>query len=493
MRESDWYGLYRERWGKEIVKDAYAHPAKYARGLIRRIYAHLFEMGYLRPGDSVADPFGGVALGALDAMRLGCHWIGFELEAKFVDLGNQNIDRWNDRYQALWPDTWGTAVLLQGDSRELVCILRRHLEADATVLVSSPPYAQINPEKSGPGINLKKQYETYRASGGGMAYEAFCEQQKRHAEGYGSSPGQLATMRASDQGLEAVVSSPPYSQTLKGGEGPGARYDFKTHSPDNAIKQTCDPDYGADPANLANLPEGDLDAVVTSPPFGAGETRDRAPVQPGHVADCMTRSYTQDKQGTTPGNLATMDACVSSPPWEKGAEGVLRADKFKDPEAFAAAMSANDGAGTRNATTPSSRLAQMERDAGRTYGDTEGQMGQQAGDDFWTAARAIVDQCHAILKPGAVAVWVVKRFVRDKQIVDFPDQWRQMCEAAGFETVEWIRAWLVEDRGTQIDLFGNDHQHTVSRKSFFRRLYESKYPQNSIDWEDVIIMRRLPQ
>ena len=169
-----------------------------------------------------------------------------------------------------------------------------------------------------------------------------------------------------------------------------------------------------------------LQAVVTSPPFGAGETRDRSPVSPGHVADCINRAYTQDRQGSTPGNLAHMEA---------GEEGLE--------------------------------------------------------DDFWTAARAIVDQCHLLLKPGAVAAWIVKRFVRDKQIVDFPDQWRQMCEAAGFETVEWIRAWVVEEHGTQMEMFGNHQDRKVERKSFFRRLYESKFPENSIDWEDVIIMRKL--
>ena len=134
----------------------------------------------------------------------------------------------------------------------------------------------------------------------------------------------------------------------------------------------------------------------------------------------------------------------------------------------------------------------MERDSARTYGDSPGQLGQTETDDFWTAARAIVDQCYLLLKPGAVAVWVVKRFVRDKQIVDFPDQWRRMCEAAGFETVEWIRAWVVEEHGEQVDLWGNNHSLKVERKSFFRRIYERKFPDNRIDFEDVLIMRRLP-
>lgn len=118
MIVDDWHGLYGEGWGKEIVPDAYQHPAKYARALIRHIYDHLVAEGWLRSGDVVLDPFGGVALGALDAERLGCHWVGCELEEKFCKLGRENIALWDTRY-ANRLVRWGSARLLQGDSRRL--------------------------------------------------------------------------------------------------------------------------------------------------------------------------------------------------------------------------------------------------------------------------------------------------------------------------------------------------------------------------------------
>jgi len=121
------------------------------------------------------------------------------------------------------------------------------------------------------------------------------------------------------------------------------------------------------------------------------------------------------------------------------------------------------------------------------YGSTPGNIGNNTGDDFWTAARQIVDQVYASLAPGGHAVWIVKHFVKNKQRVDFPGQWRQMCEAAGFVTLHEHRAWLVEDRGTQIDLDGNHHNHKVERKSFFRRLAENKGSPR-IDWETVYCM-----
>ena len=96
-----------------IVPEAISHPAKFSNRLIRRIYEHMLKEGWLRPGDMVIDPFGGVALGALDAMRMGLAWRGVELEPRFVDLGNQNILFWNKRFSRL-PGWSGDALLLQG-------------------------------------------------------------------------------------------------------------------------------------------------------------------------------------------------------------------------------------------------------------------------------------------------------------------------------------------------------------------------------------------
>jgi len=109
---------------------------------------------------------------------------------------------------------------------------------------------------------------------------------------------------------------------------------------------------------------------------------------------------------------------------------------------------------------------------------------------FWGAARAILLQCHHVLAPGGVAIWVVKDFVRNKKRVDFTGQWRALCEACGFETVEVIRAWLVEDRGAQFTLGGELEERQVERKSFFRRLAERKGSPR-IDYEVVLITRKV--
>lgn len=145
IKQTDWYGCYKESWSDDIIPAAYSHPAKYARGLIRQIYQHAFERGYLKPGDHIIDPFGGVALGALDAAQHGLNWTGVELEGNFVALGNANLSLWRDRYARHFPG-WCTARLLHGNSQELCRVIGEASGGSDSNLgywsacVSSPPY-----------------------------------------------------------------------------------------------------------------------------------------------------------------------------------------------------------------------------------------------------------------------------------------------------------------------------------------------------------------
>jgi hypothetical protein len=96
---------------------------------------------------------------------------------------------------------------------------------------------------------------------------------------------------------------------------------------------------------------------------------------------------------------------------------------------------------------------------------------------------------HGWLRPGGVAIWVTKDFVRKGVRVPFGDQWLALCESRGFVTMCRHHAMLVEHYGEQTGLFGDATALTTSRKSFFRRLAESK-GSPEINWEDVICVRK---
>lgn len=337
-----WEGCYNNNWQGVIVPDAFAHPAKFARGLIRRIYQHMLDSGYIAAGDSVVDPFGGVGLGGLDAMTFGLHYTGCELEDRFVTLGNQNIDKWR-RDLAMLADRLGTARLLQGDSRQLLAVVG----AGAAAAVSSPPFGDQLPSHD----DFQPPHDSTARLG--VNYET----------AYGNSPGQLGTM-----------------------------------------------------------PPGDYAAAVSSPPYGGDAL--------GHDAGCIRLDANEDAR--------------------RAAEG-----SYRRPG----------------------------------YGATNDNIGNVTGDTFWAAARQIVGQTYAALRPGGVAVWVCKDYVRAGQRVPFSDQWQALCEAAGFTPLERIQAMLVEDHGEQQDIFGGATRKRKQRKSFFRLLAEKKGAP-PIDHEDVIIVRK---
>lgn len=288
MKRIEWHGLYSESWQGEIVPEAFAHPAKFSRALIRQIYRYLLDEQLIAPGAHIVDPFGGVGLGALDAMRLGLHWHGCELEPRFVELGNQNIGLWNARYSG-WFSDWGTAVLHQGDSRQLAQVI-----GAAEACVSSPPYIDAVKSGEGPGAAGNEPQRARQVAGapGENAY--------RNDGKYGSQSGQLGSMPSGD--FDAAVSSPPYTDTIENGDGPGARFDQTGH-PGNPAKISSAGKYGQSEGQL-----GAMDAAVSSPPFEAGTPTSQRPCKhteeyKGKYGHIGSEKLNQHDYGDHPANI----------------------------------------------------------------------------------------------------------------------------------------------------------------------------------------------
>lgn len=184
--------------------------------------------------------------------------------------------------------------------------------------------------------------------------------------------------------------------------------------------------------NLAAMPTGSFEACVSSPPYA--ETRVGQESGQEHCGR-------GDQYGAEPGQLGAMrefQARVSSPPFESSLDNIL--------------PRSND-----------------------------------SGDTFWTAARQIVCQVRDALCENGHAVWVVKDYVKGGQRVPFCDNWRALCESVGFRTLHEHHAMLVSESPGQITIDGEVYVKKTARKSFFRRLAESKGSPR-IDWETVLCM-----
>lgn len=499
----EWNGCYPSNWKGLIVEGAFAHPAKFSNKLIRKIYDHILAEGWVCSGDTIVDPFGGVALGALDAMRLGLSWRGCELEDRFVKLGNENIRFWNNKFGSM-PKWSGDAVLLQGDSRLLSQVLcQAHTAVSSppyaeteitgernfksaenpdgkparlmhnkrgegyTAAVGSPPYSDMDPRK-GVERSLNFMFESYQKGGGQQTYEQFCATQMKHSEGYFASVG-----------------SPPFSDVLARDNVSAS--DLRSLADEKGIANTAN----ISPIDLEKVgkrTQGAYGGLVSSPPYAEAMNAGKGGIdwEKAGRPDRLTTDAIgiqgangrEEKYGTQSAQLGAMkstekgfQASVTSPPFLQSEGGHPEA---KEGGLIDKALYDRHNAGNKDGA----------------YGETNGQLSADSYDDFWISARAIVEQVFMALEPDMHAVWVVKDYVKNKERVPFCAQWQQMCEAVGFVTLHEHHALLVRHKGiSTTDMDGKVVSHEVSSKSFFRRLAEKK-GSPKIDYEVVLCMQK---
>jgi hypothetical protein len=194
-----WTGCYREGWqkGRDLVPDAFKHPAKASKSLVMRIVRTGLERGWWRAGDTLVDPFGGVGTTGIVAAYSGLAVVCVELEPTFCRLmaGYEcpGYGKGGTKHAGLCPECQGSAaesvtahhftgnfeihrakwaalgvaqpVIVQGDSRRLRAVL-----AGADSCLSSPPYA-ANDQRGG--------------------HTAVAAQKRVATDGYGSAEGQI--------------------------------------------------------------------------------------------------------------------------------------------------------------------------------------------------------------------------------------------------------------------------------------------------------------
>lgn len=223
MRVSIWENCYSDNWQGLIVPEAFCHPAKFSPGLIRRIYRHCIEQGYVEAGDVVVDPFAGIGGGGMFAPMFGLKWQGVELEEKFVELANKNFRVHMNGWKSL---NHPFPVIIQGDSRRLADVLQ-----GADLIATSPPYID----------SLTDPRLQFTGAGGPI-----------HPTKYGKSPGQIGQMKPGSL-ADVCVTSPPYAD---GCRRTGAEHDSQPFLQGGKLH---DVEYSSNPANIGNLKAGDAD------------------------------------------------------------------------------------------------------------------------------------------------------------------------------------------------------------------------------------------
>jgi hypothetical protein len=533
----EWASCYDLSYRGIIVPEAFGHPAKMSRGLLTRILRHAKEEDWLWPGAIIVDPFGGIfSTGILGAYQ-DYQVIGVELEGRFVELAKQNIALHARKLAALGLPQ---PVIIQGDSRNLQALLDKEIllctDVSGAEKQSRTIGNDVGPVSCEAMTPNNSQSNEVRQSVEQSA--RLCTVEKIPTGKVVQFGGAVQTGNGSDclQKNEmdtnvSIVEAPkntcasttkrsPNRQGINGTipsiilKPSAIRATPKSTKSADAeigkfIAESVDasslPEQGTLPCALLNADEqggerkigheflkamkpGSVDAILSSPPYAqtlkgdgtqaetAAESRAKRITEGGSLGQSQ-RTQGYGSKGNL-GNLKPGDVnlILSSPPYEGSLQRGCPESKWALQQACI-----RDGKGHA-----SKHLAPS---VGVDYGKTAGQLGNSQGPTFWEAARDIVAQCLQILRPGGYAIWVVKDFVRAKKRVDFTGDWRKLCESVGFTTIHEHHALLVKE--TKHSTFFGTETTIKARKSFFRRLCESKGSPR-IDFE-VVLCTRKPQ
>jgi tRNA G10 N-methylase Trm11 len=271
--------------------------------------------------------------------------------------------------------------------------------------------------------------------------------------------------------VNAVITSPAYADISTGAGGlntkPATKNGQQSGRSAKASSQDTDQKYGKTDGQIARLKDKGVDSIISSPPYadGIGHSQGKRAgdygANTGYYSDGNKENIGNKKEGS-------IDSVITSPPFEDSIgsdDPKKRGGLFRDPKR------AND----KNLTG--------------TYGKSEGQIGKEKAETYWEAMRLVYIECWKILKQDGYIAIVVKDFVRKRQIVPLCDNTAKLLESIGFKVEYRVRAWTLTDT-VHDDLFLGEMKKRKERKSFFRRLSESKGSPR-IDYEQVIIAKKI--
>jgi hypothetical protein len=391
MNTDYWQNCYDQSWKGIIVDAAMAHPAKYSRGLITRIIAHALAEGMIQPGGVVLDPFAGQGGGALPCLQAGLHYIGIELEPRFVELGQGSdcsgiskedwvrfYGRWSkgsdleQRYnlpellknpEHFCPDCITAAGQVYGDPPDKPkSIAQAHRRKRIAALAKKhdrpvrlyPALPLPGTPAARPQLNLFGQSADagYRRNSGiipATGPHRFAGNIERWQKIYPHLSGSAQIIQGDSRRLAEVVAaagcvvdSPPYAETpiagfnagVKASGGLGKQY--KLGNNPGGSQQVGDIGYGHTPGQLAALPPGTPPAIISSPPF-AGNSGGRGEASRQGIDAALFDRHSGGMiggMGDEPGNLGNLPmgngpVIVSSPPYVDSMEKIGGIDPAK--------------------------------------------------------------------------------------------------------------------------------------------------------------------
>lgn len=246
-------------WEPFFTKESVTHPAKMNLNLLQWIIGT-----YTKPRDIVLDPMAGTGSTIILSAIGGRYGIAVEYEPRFCDMIRANI-LLAERQTTLTPK--GMMNCIQGDARELSRLMK-----DSDAIVTSPPYG-----------NRLSDVAVHDGDPARMGYR---------------------------QSVDVLLTSPPFGPSTKGGgiyrEGYRAPGEKKVSDP--GLPERHSRPLSDDPNNIDNLEYGEVNTVVTSPPYEASVKRgDEGPGASGKDSPTYEERLEQPKvYSNNPENIGNL-------------------------------------------------------------------------------------------------------------------------------------------------------------------------------------------
>ena len=421
------FGFY-EPW----LEHAGAHPAKMNTWLLEFLIK-----AYTKEGDTVLDPMAGSgSIGVVAALH-GRNAIQVELEKKFyewMEQAKENVEKTET------PTPKGRIVNICGDARRLSELLNG-VGFEPTTVVTSPPYGETY---TGGGDPEKRRERLIKA---GHDPKDFLGGKARNAvlKHYGE--------------VDVCLTPPPYSNAISKQGGP-------TGVKNVGISTITARSYSDNKDNIGNLPHGEINAIITSPPYADGfrhnpqnaEKRieklvevEKKAVERGQKwavssEEAIKRRYAQQDLGygrskENIGNLplGEINAIITSPPYAeanrgggiavKGYEGKYGKDeklhlRHDRPLSDNPNNISNLPFGSINCCITNPPYAECPSSVYEELGQRikelfkEGKIMKNGKPTYLSEILKVYGEMFKVLKPGGLAIVVVKPFVRNKKVVD---------------------------------------------------------------------------
>lgn len=449
---------------KYYTPESITHPAKADIPMM-----HWILKKFIQEGDIVLDPMCGIGTTMIEGMRLfpNSLFIGVELENKFVKMVRANIRKTEKIAKKDMFLKIGKAVCVQGDARDLSKIMKEKVSK----IITSPPFQEADIQR--PGNQKSRANYNY---GSKLKYTP-------------KNPNNIANLAERKYGsVNKIISSPPFGQAQSGGGIAKKGYDGPKHTPTDMMgKRSYMPENIGGKKNIGNLPYGQADKIITSPPYSEirmdGGGKNRAGMKP--YTDEPADTWRTQREQKNIGNLphGKIDKIVSSPPYLKDVEphtemrpGAKRETTrgYVDKVISSPPYEEGLGHGGKRRTKVLSRSKGIWAQGRDSYSKSKTNIGSLIGKTYLGEMLKVYRECFKILKPGGLMILITKDFIRNKKRVRLGEDTIKLCQAAGF-------------------VFKEIYHRKIEHPSFWRTLYHQKHPEvEKIDSEDIPIFEKTP-